>query len=346
MAEKMEKKIEDNGKDENGKPSRHEKFAKSILKEGTRVTNEIVQAETGLNIGLHTNGVTIKHGKKSQLSNRELIEKIVTSIIIYTVFTIIVLGPIVTVILISFSPNVYKDGISPTSLKWYEVLFTTPKYYNPLIRTLEIASITLLIQLAVGTSIAYITIRKKVFAPDFLDSASNITIALPSVIIGLALLAFYGSWGPMAALHQLVFGNPTTILGTFWIVVLAHVLETFPYMVRSVSSVLVKLDPNVEIAARTLGGTRWYVFKTITLPQLLPGIISGSVLTVSRSIAEFGATIIVVSALLKTAPISIYGEADMGQFELACAYAVILMAISFFIHFGLARKFLKEHRSV
>jgi ABC-type spermidine/putrescine transport system permease subunit II len=231
-------------------------------------------------------------------------------------------------------------------LKWYEVLFTTPKYYNPLIRTLEIASITLLIQLAVGTSIAYITIRKKVFGPDFLDSASNITIALPSVIIGLALLAFYGSWGPMAALHQLVFGDPTTILGTFWIVVLAHVLETFPYMVRSVSSVLVKLDPNVEIAARTLGGTRWYVFKTITLPQLLPGIISGSVLTVSRSIAEFGATIIVVSAFLKTAPISIYGEADMGQFELACAYAVILMAISFFIHFGLARKFLKEHRSV
>ncbi len=317
---------------ENGAKSIHKGKAESA----TKAT--IVKESAG------KEGNVAKTNGNGSATKSALLEKSVISVIIYFVFSIIVLGPLVMVLLVSFTPNIYQ-GVSPTTLKWYEAILVDAKYYNPLIRTFEIAVVTLLIQLVVGTTIAYITVRKKVFFAEFLDSASNITIALPSVVIGLALIAFYGKYGPVAALHQLVFGDPTTIMWTFWIIVLAHVLETFPYMVRSVSSVLVKLDTNVEMAARTLGGTRAHVLRTITIPQLMPGIISGSVLTVSRSIAEFGATIVVASALLKTAPVSIYSEAEMGRLEIACAYSVILMAVSFFIHYILARKVLKEYRS-
>src|SRR5258706_20064 len=81
------------------------------------------------------------------------------------------------------------------------------------------------------------------------------------------------------------------------LLVLAHLLETFPYMVRSVTTGLLRMDGQLEGAARSLGANRWHVFRTITLPQLRPSLVAGSVLVLSRSIAEFGAPIIVVSAI-------------------------------------------------
>src|SRR4029077_17776256 len=123
----------------------------------------------------------------------------------------------------------------------------------------------------------------------------------------------------------------------FWIVILAHVLETFPYMVRATGAVLQRMEPHLESAARSLGAGRFRVFWTITLPRLRPGLVAGVVLVFSRSIAEFGATIIVVSAALRRGPIAIYDEAEAGSLELASAYSVILMCASFAAHVLMSR---------
>jgi ABC-type Fe3+ transport system permease subunit len=158
--------------------------------------------------------------------------------------------------------------------------------------------------------------------------------------MGLALLAFYGGFGPVQALTNLVFGSPLSLTWTLWIVVMAHVLETFPYMVRSVATGMQRLDPEMEMAARSLGAKPFRVWRTITLPQLGPSLASGAVLVFSRSIAEFGATIIVVSAVLHTAPINIYVEAEGGSLELAAAYSVVLMILSL-VAYLLLRRVLK-----
>ena len=207
--------------------------------------------------------------------------------------------------------------------------------------------IVVLIQLALGTLIAYGTGRRRIYGARIMDTLSNITIALPSVVIGLALLAFYGPFGPINAFAEMAFSHPFSLTWTVWIVVGAHLLETFPYMVRSVGAVLHRMDPHLETAARTLGASRWLVFRTITFPQLRPGLVAGSVLTFSRSIAEFGATIIVVSAVLRTAPISIFSEAEGGSLELASAYSVVLMVVSYALYFIMSRWLLKaEHEPV
>jgi ABC-type sulfate transport system permease component len=122
-----------------------------------------------------------------------------------------------------------------------------------------------------------------------------------------------------------------------WIVVLAHVLETFPYMVRTVGSVLAQVPRNLESAAHSLGAGRFTVFRTVLLPQIKHSMLAGSVLVFSRSLAEFGATIVVVSAALKTAPTQIYSQESAGNLELAAAYSVILMLTSLVIYLALRR---------
>ena len=78
-----------------------------------------------------------------------------------------------------------------------------------------------------------------------------------------------------------------------------------------------------------------------------PGLVAGSALTSSRSIAEFGATIIVVSAILRTAPIRIFTEAEAGFLELASAYSVVLMLVPYVLYFLMSRWLLKvEHEPV
>jgi molybdate transport system permease protein len=271
---------------------------------------------------------------------RPSFESILWTILVWFLFGLFVLGPLLTVVVFSFTPNVFRRTGAFT-LTWYGQLFTQPGLYGPLLRSFEVAVIVVAFQLMFGTLIAYSTVRRKVIGANALDTLSNITIAVPSVVVGLSLLAFYGQFGPFAALTEFLFGNPFSLTWTLWILVFAHMIETFPYMVRSMTAVLLKMDAHLESAARSLGARRFYVFLTITLPQLKPGLVAGSVLVLSRSIAEFGATIIVVSAILKTAPIAIFSEAEAGAIELASAYSVVLMVVSFVAYLLMSRWLLK-----
>lgn len=260
---------------------------------------------------------------------RATLERTGWTIVAWLLFLVLVLGPLLTVVLFSFTSSVFRGANAGTTLQWYAHLLSGPASYGPLIRSFEVALLVVLVQLVFGTFIAYASVRRRVFAAGALDAMSNITIAVPSVVVGLALLSFYGAYGPVSTLSSFLFQTPFSLTWTLAIVVLAHVLETFPYMVRSVTAGLLRIDPHLEGAARSLGASRWQVFRTITLPQLRPSLVAGSVLTLSRSIAEFGATIIVVSAVLRTAPVAIYSEAESGSLEQAAAYSVILMLVSF-----------------
>lgn len=274
-----------------------------------------------------------------------LATKSATTAFVWFLFAFFVLGPLFTIVALSFIPNVFR-GDRTLTVQWYTRLFTEQALYAPLIRSLEIALIVVVIQILFGSLIAFSTARGRIFGARTLDAMSNITIALPSVVVGLALLAFYGPFGPVRNLSDFIWGRPFALTFTLWIVVFAHVLETFPYMVRSMTTGLSKLNPELESAARSLGARRWTTFRTVTLPQVRGSLVAGSVLVLSRSIAEFGATIVVVSAALSTAPISIYAEVEAGSLELASAYSVILMLTSFLFYFAMTRWLLRREREM
>lgn len=281
-----------------------------------------------------------RNARWSALAGRTLM-----TVLVWSLFAVFVLGPLFTIVALSVVPNVFRGDRTLTA-QWYTMIFTEAELYSPLIRSLEIAAIVVVIQVVFGSLIAFSTVRGRIFGSRTLDAMSNITIALPSVVVGLCLLAFYGPFGPVKSLSDLIWGNPLSLTYTLWIVVFAHVLETFPYMVRSMSAGLLKLNPELESAARSLGARRWTTFRTITLPQVRGSLVAGSVLVVSRSIAEFGATVVVVGAALGTAPIKIYLEVEAGSLELAAAYSVILMLVSFLFYFAMTRWLLRREREM
>ena len=269
--------------------------------------------------------------------------RLAMTVLVWLLFAILVLGPLLTIVVISFAKSVFADEWEFTA-EWYIELFSDPALYGPLFRSLEVAVIVVAIQVVLGSLVAFSTVRDRIMGAKLLDAMSNITIALPSVVVGLSLLAFYGGVGPVQTLTRFLFEEPFALTWTLWIVVFAHVMETFPYMVRSMGTGLLKLNPQIESAARSLGARRFTVFRTITLPQLRPSVVAGAVLVFSRSIAEFGATIVVVSAVLRTAPIKIYAEAEAGSLELASAYSVVLMLFSFIAYVIMSRGLLEGEK--
>ena len=117
----------------------------------------------------------------------------------------------------------------------------------------------------------------------------------------------FGRHGPIGSVLDQWFG---IVFAFRWTgAALASAIMGFPLMVRAIRLSMAAIDPRLEIAARTLGGSRLWVFASITLPLALPGIITGSLLSFARGLGEFGATITFVSSIpgeTETLPLAIY----------------------------------------
>src|SRR5437867_6933495 len=162
---------------------------------------------------------------------RTTLERTIWTVIVWFLFGLFVLGPLATVFAFSFTSSVLS-GTGTFTLKWYGQLFSQPGLYGPLIRSFEIAVIVVVFQLMFGTIIAYSTVREKVFGAKTLDTLSNITIAVPSVVVGLSLLSFFGRVGPVGGLSQFLFRNPPSPPVALSMLLLRPLIQTLPYTVR------------------------------------------------------------------------------------------------------------------
>ena len=114
-------------------------------------------------------------------------------------------------------------------------------------------------------------------------------------------------------------------------IVLALLFVTFPFVVRSVQPVLLALDLAEEEAAATLGAGPWTTFRRVTLPAIMPAILTGAGLSLSRALGEFGSVVMVAGnrpMSTKTAPLYIFGEIESGHRYEAMAISIVLLAAS------------------
>jgi len=146
-----------------------------------------------------------------------------------------------------------------------------------------------LLNVLVGLPLSILIARKKIGKVEstILDAAVNIPIVIPSIAVGVSLRLFWSS----------VTGIPE-----FWLLVLSHMTVTNAYFVRSMISSIERIPPELEEVARTLGGKPLTVFRKVTVPLAKYSMISGAVMTFTRSVDETGATL-AVSRELKTAPV-------------------------------------------
>jgi molybdate transport system permease protein len=120
-------------------------------------------------------------------------------------------------------------------------------------------------------------------------------------------------------------------------VVLAQVFVAMPFLVLTVDAALEGLDHRYEEAARTLGGSEWYVFRRVTLPAIRPAVLTGAVLTWARALGEFGATITFAGSLpgiTRTMPLETYLALETDP-DRAVLLSLLLVAISFAVLYAL-----------
>ena len=209
------------------------------------------------------------------------------------------------VLIPSFFIAGYMITGSPTSsVNW-------GSFWNGVILTLAIAGIATAIDLLLGIPLAILIVRgrfRRLGA--LLDVLVNVPYIVPSAALGISLGSFYAAVG--------VKGFDV------FLVTMAHVAFTFPFVVRNVVGAMEGLDPGYEDTARTLGARPFQVFKRIVYPMIKPAVLAGAIMAFTRSVGETGATLSVSSDVL-TAPILIVNYTKYGNRDLYTAGLLIAL---------------------
>lgn len=158
-----------------------------------------------------------------------------------------------------------------------------------------------------GIALAYVLARGRFWGRSLLDGVVHLPLILPPVVTGYALLLLFGRNGPAGAFLAEQFG---IVFAFRWTgAALACAIMGFPLMVRAIRLSIEAVDSRLEEAAGTLGASPLWVFATVTLPLIAPGIAAGMILSFARAMGEFGATITFVSNIpgeTQTLPSAIY----------------------------------------
>jgi len=183
----------------------------------------------------------------------------------------------------------------------------TPLEWEALGLSLKVAIWATVVSLPPGIFFAWLLARHRFVGHGIVNGIVHLPLVLPPVVVGYALLIVLGRGGVVGGWLFETFG--ITLAFTWKGAAVAAAVMAFPLMVRAMRLSLEAVDPGLEHAARTLGATRVRVFLTITLPLMLPGIVTGAVLAFARALGEFGATITFVSNIpgeTRTLPLALY----------------------------------------
>src|SRR6187401_1310776 len=203
--------------------------------------------------------------------------------------------------------------------------------------SLRVALVSMACSLPLAILVAYALARYDFPGKVLADAIVHLPLVLPPVVVGFALLVLFGRNGPIGSVLDQWFG---IVFAFRWTgAALASAIMGFPLMVRAIRLSIAAIDPRLEIAARTLGGSRLWVFASITLPLAVPGIVTGTLLSFARGLGEFGATVTFVSNIpgeTQTLPLAIYGATQVpgGDWQalrlslLAALLSVAALALS------------------
>jgi len=198
--------------------------------------------------------------------------------------------------------------------------------------SLRVAFWAMLTSLPVGIAVAMLLARGRFWGKSLLNAVVHLPLVMPPVVTGYLLLLLFGRNGPLGRLLAESLG---IVIAFRWTgAALACAVMGFPLMVRSIRLSLDSVDRRLEDAAGTLGASGLWIFATITLPLILPGILAGMILAFARALGEFGATITFVSNIpgeTQTIPTAIYTfiqepGGDLAAFRLTLVSIAISMA--------------------
>ncbi|WP_234187770.1 ABC transporter permease [Shinella sp. NM-101] len=235
---------------------------------------------------------------------------------------ILLLAPTLVVIPMSFNGN-KSLAFPPTgfSWQWYENFFTNPDWTTSFANSLIIALIVAVVATVVGTLAAFGVTRAAARAGGLLRALLITPMVVPGVVLAIGIYAVY---------------LDTHLVGTVAGFVLAHTMLAIPFVLIAVQASLEVFDRRLETAASSLGAGRLTVFRTVTLPLILPGLLSGALFAFITSFDEIIVALFITSPYLKTLPVQIYTSITRDADPTVAAVGTLLfMATSLIIIAGL-----------
>ncbi len=209
-------------------------------------------------------------------------------------------------------------------------LITSPSSLAALKLSLQTSTVSTALCLVFGVPMALVLARTRFPGQRLLRSLVLLPLVLPPVVGGIALLYTFGRRG--------LLGQSLEVLGlqiafTTTAVVLAQTFVSLPFLVVALEGTLRTVGSRYEVVAATLGARPTTVLRRVTLPLVLPGLVSGAVLSFARALGEFGATLTFAGSLegvTRTLPLEIYLQRETDA-DTAVALSLVLVAVAIFV---------------
>lgn len=186
--------------------------------------------------------------------------------------------------IVAFPP----DGLS---LRWYANLLQKPEFLRALWRSLEVGLVCTALAIPAGTLAALALARFRLRFPTGLQVYLLLPFTIPLVVSGIGLMLLFGE---------------LRLLGSVWPVGVAACIINLPFMIWAVGAAVNHLDPDLENAAMNCGAAPTHAFFTVTLPAVMPGIVTGALVMFILAVNEFLVSLMLVDARTVTLPVLVY----------------------------------------
>jgi iron(III) transport system permease protein len=196
--------------------------------------------------------------------------------------------------------------------------FSLDSYYSifenlgsAIANTYIFSTVAILVIVFLGMTVAYITTRRKSWLTETIDTLTMFPYIIPGSVLGITLLLAFND-------------DPILLSGTAAIIIISLVIRRLPYTLRSSSAILYQISPSVEEASISLGASPLRTFFKVTAVMMLPGVMSGAILSWITAINELSSSVILFTGETKTMSVAIYTEVIRASYGTAAALSTIL----------------------
>jgi len=222
--------------------------------------------------------------------------------------------PIVAIVPAAFSAQSFiRVPPEAWSLRWWGTFFNDPSWRRTLLASLEVAAITTLLTVLAGTAAALGIARVGARSRALLTGLFLGPVVTPAIVLAVAMYSMARASG---------------LVGTMTALVIAHSVLALPFVVLNVGVSLDGLDRRLLLAAAGLGAGSFHIFRTVTLPLIVPGVVGGAVFAFVTSFDEVVLSIFLAGPTVKTLPVRIWEEIRLEYTPVVAVGATLLLALA------------------
>lgn len=251
---------------------------------------------------------TMSSLRPMQVGELHGIQNVLVHIGIYTLVSLSMI-PQLVVIYTSFLKTkgaIFVDGYSLDS---YRTIFNS--LGSAITNTYLFSTAAIAIIVFLGMTVAYLTTRRKSWLTEIIDTLTMFPYIIPGSVLGITLLLAFND-------------DPILLSGTAFIIIISLVIRRLPYTLRSSSAILYQISPSLEEASISLGASPLKTFFKVTAVMMLPGVMSGAIISWITAINELSSSVILFTGATKTMSVAIYTEVIRASYGTAAALSTIL----------------------